>query len=87
MVIIPPEALEFLRNHHKKLFFLEGYGWLTLKALRKAVFAGKADDWDVIDIDLDTGTATIVCTYCASGIEHPNDGASSVTPEASGTLH
>jgi hypothetical protein len=86
MARIPLEAQEFLRNY-KQVIFADGRGrWMTLEALRKALFAGKGDDWHVVDIDLDTGKTTMECVYCATGVEHPSWPASG-TSEASGTLH
>lgn len=59
---------------------------MPLKAIRKEVIAGKADDWDVIDFDFDTGEATLVCVYCVTGVEHPDGEASSAKPPMN-TLH
>jgi hypothetical protein len=86
---IPLEDREFLRNN--KQVFREGKRsqWMTLKALRKAVRAGKADDWDVVDINFKTGEKRIICAYCATGVEHPADLAASAIAaiEAAGRLH
>lgn len=87
-VRIPPDCQKFLRNNKQVIFPDRRIRFVTLKAIRKAVIAGKAEDWDVIDFDFDTGEATLVCVYCVTGVEHPDDGASSVTSEeASATLH
>jgi len=44
--------------------------WMTMTKLRKLVIAGKADGWNVVDIDLDTEEPRIICPYCATGVEH-----------------
>jgi hypothetical protein len=82
---IPKECQEFLRNNKQVICPDQRIRFMTLKALREAVVAGKADDWDVIDFDFDTGEATFVCVYCVTGVEHP-EGTSSVKPPSS-TLH
>jgi len=85
---IPLHNHEFLLNN--KQVFSKEYPdgrWMALKALRKAVIAGKADDWWVLDVDFDTGENLSLCPYCATGVDHPDSSISSVTPEASGTLH
>jgi hypothetical protein len=88
MVRIPPECQEFLRNNKQVVFPDRRIRFMTLEAIRKEVIAGKAEDLDVIDFDFDTGEATFVCVYCVTGVEHPDDEASSVTSEAvSATLH
>ena len=84
---IPTETQDFLR-HHKQVIFPSGYGrWMTPKALGKAVRSHKADHWNVVETDLDTGEIQIICCYCATGIENPNAAASSVKPAASCTLN
>jgi len=83
---IPTEAQDFLR-HHKPVVFPGGGGrWMTPEALNKAVRSHKADNWRVVDTDLDNGEIQIICCYCATGIEQPNAKASSVKP-ASSRLH
>jgi hypothetical protein len=80
---IPPETQDFFR-HHKLVTFPGGGGrWMTPEALGKAVRSHKADHWMVIDTDLDTGEIQDLCCHCATGIEHPNAGASSVKPGSS----
>jgi hypothetical protein len=61
--------------------------WMTLKALRKAVIAGRANDWGVVDVDFETGQNESMCVYCATGIEHPDSPISPITTTASVTLH
>jgi hypothetical protein len=83
---IPTEAQGFLRDH-KQVIFPSGYGrWMTPKALEKAVRSHKADHWNVVDTNLDTGEIQIICCYCATGIENPNAADSSVKLPSS-TLH
>jgi hypothetical protein len=83
---IPIEAKDFLR-HHKPVVFPGGGGrWMTPEALGKAVRSHKADNWYVVDTDIDTGEIQIICCYCATGIEKPNAAASSVKLP-SNTLH
>jgi hypothetical protein len=80
---IPPETQDFFL-HHKLVTFPGGGGrWMTPEALGKAVRSHKADHWMVIDTHLDTGEIQDLCCYCATGIEHPNAGASSVKPGSS----
>jgi hypothetical protein len=43
--------------------------WMTLRALRTAVLAGIADDWNVIET-IKTGEGLLICPYCAAGVEH-----------------
>jgi len=86
MVGIPTECQDFLRNNKQVVCPDQRIRFMTLKAIRAAVIAGAADDWDVIDFDFDTGEATLVCVYCVTDVEHPGDEASSVKPP-SGTLH
>jgi|tagenome__1003787_1003787.scaffolds.fasta_scaffold20663363_2 hypothetical protein len=67
---IPTEDRAFLLEN-KQVFFANGRSrWMTLNQIRKAVTAGRADDWHVIDINLDTGEWRIVCAYCAAGVTH-----------------
>jgi hypothetical protein len=80
---IPTECQEFFRNNKQVICPDQRIRFMTLEAIRKEVVAGNADDWDVIDFDFDSDEATLVCVYCVTGIEHPDDGASSVEP----TLH
>jgi len=86
VVRIPTECQDFLRNNKQVVCPDERIRFMTLNAIRKEVIAGNADDWDVIDFNFDTGEATLVCVYCVTGIEHPNDETSSVEPPSS-TLH
>jgi hypothetical protein len=85
---IPSKNREFLLNN-KQVYSSEypGGRWMTLKALRKAVVAGRAHDWHVVDVDFETGENEAMCVYCATGIEHPDGPISPITPNASGTLH
>jgi hypothetical protein len=83
---IPTECQDFLRNNKQVVCPDQRIRFMTLKAIRNAVIAGDADDWDVSDFDFDTGEATLVCVYCVTGVEHPKNGASSVEPPSS-TLH
>jgi hypothetical protein len=77
---IPTEAQEFLRNH-KLVVFPSGFGrWMTPDGLSKAVRSHKAEQWMVVETDLDTGEVQNICCYCATGIEQPNTGASSAKP-------
>jgi hypothetical protein len=88
MVRIPVEHQEFLRNTKQVIFPDQQSRWMTLKEITKAVMAGEAEDWSVIYIDFDTGEASQMCAYCATGVEHPDDEASPVTSvAASVTLH
>jgi hypothetical protein len=43
--------------------------WMTLRALRAAVLAGKADNWNVIET-IETGEGLLICPACAAGVEH-----------------
>jgi hypothetical protein len=85
MVRIPSEVREFLRTN-KPVLFNNGSGrWVTLKALRSAVIAGKADDWHVVDFS-ETGEPMMSCSYCAAGVEHSDESAPTIVP-TSRTLH
>jgi hypothetical protein len=86
MARIPPECQDFLRNNKQVICPDQRIRFMTLRVIREAVIAGKADDLDVIDFDFDTGEATLVCVYCVTDVEHPRDEASSVKPP-SNTLH
>jgi hypothetical protein len=70
---IPTEEDRGFLLKHKQVF--KGAGcdghFMTLKALRKAVLARKADHWNVVDIDLETGQPSLICPWCATGLEHP----------------
>jgi hypothetical protein len=44
--------------------------WMKRATLKKRVIAGKADDWMVVAIDPETGNHSIICPYCATGVEH-----------------
>jgi hypothetical protein len=86
MVRIPSEVCEFLRNN-KQVLSNNGRGrWISLKALRSAVIAGKADDWHVVDFS-DTGEPMMSCAYCAAGVEHSDESAPTIVAKTSGTLH
>jgi hypothetical protein len=41
---------------------------MTAMALKDAVLAGKADYWNVVDYDQETGEATTICPRCAVGL-------------------
>lgn len=72
MVRIPLKDQEFWRNN--KQVFSKEYPdgrWMALKALRKVVIAGNADDWWVLDVDFATGENLSMCPYCATDVEHP----------------
>jgi hypothetical protein len=43
---------------------------MTRTALRAAVVAGKAEKWQVLDVDFETGEMRLLCPYCALGIYH-----------------
>jgi hypothetical protein len=86
MARIPTECQEFFRNNKQVVCPDQRIRFMTLKAIRKEVIAGNADDWDVIDFDFDTGEATLVCVYCVTGVEHPDGETSSDEPRSS-TLH
>jgi hypothetical protein len=87
MVKVSTEVHEALRNN-KQVFPPAGKPrWMTLDELRKAVIAGGADDWDVLDIDPETDEIIVKCPYCVTGVEHPTDWSWPMTPEASVTLH
>jgi hypothetical protein len=73
VVGIPMECQDFLRNNKQVVCRDQRIRFMTLNAIRKEVVAGNADDWDVIDFDFDTGEATLVCVYCVTGVEHPDD--------------
>jgi hypothetical protein len=83
---IPAECHDFLRNNKQVVCSDERIRFMRLTALREAVIAGKADDWGVVDFNFETDEATFVCVYCVTGVEHPDDEASSVKPPSS-TLH
>jgi len=88
MIKIPSKKdRAFLRNN-KQVFHGAGCSghWMTIQELRDATLAGKADHWDVIDIDLDTGEHTIICAYCATGVGHPAALAAPPQLETSGRL-
>jgi hypothetical protein len=86
MIRIPSEVREFLRTN-KPVLFNDGSGrWVTLKALRSAVIAGKADDWHVVDFS-DTGEPMMSCSYCAAGVEHSDHPVPRIVRKTSGTLH
>jgi hypothetical protein len=73
MANIPsPEDQAWLRNH-KQVFrgASDRSQWMTMQALRKAVLAGKASRWLVVEIDSETGEPSLVCPWCATGIAHP----------------
>jgi hypothetical protein len=85
---IPLNNREFFLNN--KQVFSKKYPdgrWMALQALCKAVIAGKADDWWVLDVDFDTGENSSLCPYCATGVDHPDNSTSPVTLGASGTIH
>jgi hypothetical protein len=46
--------------------------WMTLRTLRTAVLAGKADNWNVIET-IETGQGLLICPYCATGVEHDEE--------------
>ncbi|KJC62180.1 hypothetical protein UP10_02080 [Bradyrhizobium sp. LTSPM299] len=87
MVKIPLEHQEFLQNNKQVVFPDQRIRLMTLTSIRDAVIAGKADGWGVIDFDFDTGEATFICVYCATGVEHPDAEAFSVKPGVLSTLH
>jgi hypothetical protein len=69
MARIPLEDRAFLRNNKQVFFGASNRSrWMTVKKLRKAVRAGKADDWNVVDFDFETGESSIICAYCAAGL-------------------
>jgi hypothetical protein len=72
MTAIPKEDRAWLRDH-KQVFRGTGCDghWMTAAALRKAVIAGKARHWTVVEIDPGTGEPSLICPWCATGIEHP----------------
>jgi hypothetical protein len=80
MVMIPPEHQEFFRNNKQVVCPDQRIRFMTLEAIRKEVIVGRADDWEVIDFDFDTGEATLVCVYCVTNVEHPGSRALSVNP-------
>ena len=47
----------------------EGH-WMKRATLKKKVIAGAADNWNVVAIDPETGSPSIVCPYCVTGVEH-----------------
>jgi hypothetical protein len=55
--------------------------FMTLKALRLAVISRQADDWEVVDIDIDTGETKLICPWRAVGLDRPD------TSEAPRQLH
>jgi hypothetical protein len=77
-VEISTECQEFLRNNKQVVCPDQRIRFMPLEAIRSAVIAGNADDWDVIDFDFDTGEATRVCVYCVTGVEHPDNETSAV---------
>lgn len=67
--LVPEEDREWLRTN-KQVFDGKHGRWMTIDRLKKAVLAGKAKDWMVVDIDLETGEPRLICPYCATGVEH-----------------
>jgi hypothetical protein len=43
---------------------------MTMRKLRAAVLAGKADSWMVCDADENGVVHRIICPYCATGFKH-----------------
>jgi hypothetical protein len=87
MIKVSAKVQKFMRDN-RQVFSREGWcRWMPLKMLRKAVIAGEADDWDVLETRSDTGEIVSVCPYCATGVEHPDNGDSLDMPPASRTLH
>jgi hypothetical protein len=68
---IPQEDQDFLQAYVQ--VFKEGAKagrWMRRDTLRKKVVAGQADDLWAVDVDPETGDHSIICPYCATGVEH-----------------
>lgn len=44
--------------------------WMKRSTLKKQVIAGKAEHFWVQSIDFETGEMSLICPYCATGVEH-----------------
>jgi hypothetical protein len=71
MTAIPKEDRAFLRDHRQVFRGTRRSHWMTMQALRKAVLAGKARRWLVVEIDSETGEPSVICPCCATGLAHP----------------
>jgi hypothetical protein len=65
-----PEADRVWLQNNKQVFIGEKDRWMTFARLKKEVIAGHADDWWVVDIDFATGEKSLICPYCATGVDH-----------------
>jgi hypothetical protein len=66
---LPEDDREFLRDN-KQVFVHGRNRWMTTDALRAAVVAGRADTWNVVHYNEETGKPSIICAFCAVGVAH-----------------
>jgi hypothetical protein len=68
------EDSEFVHEDQHHVFIHDSSGrflrscTMTSIVLRDAVLAGKADDWNVVYYDQETGEAATICPRCAVGL-------------------
>lgn len=68
---IPQEDQDYLQENCQVFLNKAGKNkWMKRSDLRKQVIAGKADSWWVVAIDPETGDSSLICPYCATGVEH-----------------
>jgi hypothetical protein len=68
---IPPDELDFLKENCQVFLNKAGKNkWMKRTALKAAVLAGKADGWWIVAIDPETAEPSLICPYCAVGVEH-----------------
>ncbi|SRR6266704_449737 len=71
MAAISKEDQRFLTDNKQVFRGASGRNqWMTTAALRKAVRAGKANHWSVVNIDFETGESLEnMCPCCAAGLD------------------
>ena len=71
MTAVPKKDRAWLRANKQVFRGASGRSvWMTTTALRKAVRAGKANHWSVVNIDFETGESSEnMCPCCAAGLD------------------